>query len=351
MPDERQRKAFEAELRRSRRDFFGRLASDAGSAAKRLERAYAGSLGDIKRTISAFDRWVAKDADYALLYAQMDMRDLIAADLSDLQAALVDASAEAQAKGAAQGVRMGAEALQRGGVNLSFFVPTIETIQAGIGYVDAPAWRSAVGRLADYHAQQAADMVLSAVAAGVNPRTTATMLREYFVISQRPMVDALRIARTTQLYAAREGTRQIYERAGIQEWVWSAAIDAPNTCIACIALHGTVHPVTEVLSDHHMGRCAPVPVTPTWEAIGLTGVADPGAAEFETGVAWFERQSDAVQMARMGPEFWSAWKAGAFELRDIPRRSDNPIFGAMWRKATLGELTGGASSAARRIAY
>lgn len=336
MPDPR--KLLEEEIRRGRQAFYGRLVRGATGSATRLERAYERVLDDLKREIAAFDRWMATDEQMALMYARDQMRIRLEQDLADLQSALVDAGAQAQRAGAEQGVRAGVAALQRGGMNVAFHQPTAETIQAGIGYVDSPAWRAAAGRLASYHAERAADMVLTAIAAGVNPRQTADLLRDYFVSSKRPLVDALRLARTTQLYAAREGTRQIFERTGVEQWIWSANLSDPRTCLSCVCMHGTVHPVSEILNDHHQGRCAAIPVTPRWAELGIAGGREP---VIETGIDWFRRQPPERQRAVMGPRYYEAWTAGAFRLEQVPRVYRDNIFGSMRRKSTLAELLAG----------
>lgn len=235
------RKQLQEEIRRGRQAFYGRLARDAGGATARLEQAYARTLDGLKREFAAFDRWMATDEQTALMYAQDQMRIRLERELADLQSAVIDVSAQMQKSGVEQGVRAGVAALQRGGVSATFHLPTVETIQAGIGYVDSAAWRAAVGKLAGYHAEAAADAVLDALARGINPRQTARWLRDYFVKSRRPMVDALRMARTTQLYAAREGTRQIYERTGVEQWVWSANLGNPRTCFPAGTMVMTEH--------------------------------------------------------------------------------------------------------------
>lgn len=335
MPDGGRRKPLDAELQKGRQAFYGRLARDAGDAAARLEQAYDSALDDIRRGIASFDRWTATDTEYALMHARDELRIVLERELDELESALIDVSARLQKSGVEQGVRAGLAALERGGMAVSFNVPTVDAIKAAIGYVDSVAWRAAVESLAQFHAQQAADLVLAGFAAGQNPRQVAAALRGYFVTSKRPMIDALRMARTTQLYAAREGTRQIYERTGVQEWIWSANVGNPRTCMACICLHGTVHPVSEILQDHHMGRCAPIPVTPKWAELGFAGGRE---IEVETGISWFMKQPADVQRALMGPKFYEQWVTGGFRLEQMPRLYDNDIFGPMYRKSTLTEL-------------
>lgn len=328
------RKQLQEEIRRGRQAFYGRLARDAVDTTARLEKAYQARLAGVTRAIREFeDR--TKGGEGPTLGGLETLREKLERELDDLQDAVVDVSAQLQNAGAEDGVRAGIAALQRGGVSATYHLPTVETIQAGISYVDSAAWRAAVGKLARYHADAAADAVLDAIARGINPRQTARWLRAYFNESRRPMVDALRMARTTQLYAAREGTRQIYERTGVEQWIWSANLGNPRTCFSCVCLHGTVHPVSEVLNDHHNGRCAPIPVTPRWAELGIAGGRE---LAIETGVDWFRKLPTEQQASIMGPKFYEAWTAGAFRLEQVPRLYHNDIFGPMWRKSTLAEL-------------
>ena len=43
-----------------------------------------------------------------------------------------------------------------------------------------------------------------------------------------------------------------------------------RVCCSCLALHGTEFPLDETLDDHPNGRCAMIPVTPSWSDLGFT---------------------------------------------------------------------------------
>lgn len=325
----RPRNPLEIEIARGRRAFYARLARDATEAARRLSASYEARLGEIGRLIREFEGSERGRAGLETLRAGLRQ------ELAALQAALVDAGADAQRQGAAQGYRAGLQALQRGALRVAFHVPTLNQIQATIHYVDLPAWRTAAQGLAGFHSDRLVDAMLVGIAQGQNPARTARLARDYLVLSKRPLVDALRLTRTTHLYAARRATSMTYEQHGVGEWIWSANIGSDRTCLSCICLHGTVHPVSEVLNDHHLGRCAPIPVTPKWAALGYREGRD---IEIEGGADWLMRQPAETQRRIMGPRFYEAWTAGTFRLEQVPRLYDNDIFGPMWRKATLGEL-------------
>lgn len=103
-----------------------------------------------------------------------------------------------------------------------------------------------------------------------------------------------------------------------------------HNCISCWSQHGSVHPVNEILDDHHRGRCVPVPI------VRGTRWAD----EFETGPARFEQLSADRQRRIMGPGMHSAWRAGAVNWRDFSRSYQDNVFGEMLRAASLRELLG-----------
>lgn len=258
-------------------------------------------------------------------------------EIRGLQAIVTDQAAVGGAEGFAAGVRGGIQTLQRFGAAASFGDPSIAYIVSAIHYVDSPAFQARVGQLAEYHVGRIADIILSAVANGRNPNETASLITQYFVTSQSPLQDAIRLARTTQLYSMREGTRQVYAANGITEWLWSAAIGDIRTCIACIFMDGTIHPVSELLNDHHNGRCAPIPITPTWASLGYTSGED---LFFQTGEEWFLLQDTQTQEQLLGNQLYQAWDSGRINLSvdTVVGNYQNDIFGVMRRRRTNAEI-------------
>lgn len=122
--------------------------------------------------------------------------------------------------------------------------------------------------------------------------------------------------RTEQLDLYRSATMAGYRAAPagmLSGWQWLADLD-DRTCPACIAMHGTVHPLTEDgPDDHPQGRCCAVPV--------LRG-DDPIVSE-DASEDWLLQLTDAEQAEALGPARWEAWRSGT----PLPEM-------AAWRPAT-----------------
>jgi hypothetical protein len=327
----RQFERLEAEMQRGRVGFYRRLAVEAKPSATRLSQAYANSVANLDA--KALAQMVMGDTG---TFATSGLRYAIQDELKNLNNQIFSEAALLQRTGAQVGYESGIMALNKGGIGVLFNAPTLESIQSTIGYVESIAFRNAVEGYAPYHAEKIADAVLSAVATGRNPNETAAIIKHYLTVSKRPLVDAVRLTRTTQLYAARTGNNAIYQRTGVSFWIWSAAIGDDRTCLACIVMHGTEHPVTEILNDHHQGRCAPIPKTPKWEELGFTG----GEIQIQTGADWFKNQPDDVQQRIMGNAMFEAWRDGKFRLGQVVGTYHNDIFGEMRRKRSLKEILG-----------
>lgn len=337
---EAERRRLLAEIRAGRERQLRLLAREYRPVAERLRDAYEGARGEINafiRTIPDALNPVGTGTlrDDALQRTLEDFQAVVTRELGVLEQAILDEAPDLQRGGARIGAEVGARNLQQAGVTTRFNRATVEAIQAAIDYVDRPEFRLTVGNLGRYHGEQAADLIISAVAAGRNPREIAPIIAEYFTSSGRPMQDALRLTRTTQIYSARSGTREIYARHGVRQWMWSSALDT-NTCVSCWSLHGSLHPVDELLNDHHNGRCAPVPVTPRWEELGLSGV-DPG---WETGPQAFERLTEEQQRNIMGPQLYEAWRRNEFQFTPevVSTTYENDIFGTMRRRRSNAEI-------------
>lgn len=334
---------IQAEVQQARTRTLVLLAQDYAPAAQRLNVAYQSSLESITTTLSQFTDQLTPSypANYdpqaeGVRAAVERFRNGIQRDLAPLQNAINAEVPDLQRSGAARGYEAGLLNLQAGGVGVQWNTTTQESIVSAINYVDKPAFNSAVSFLGNYHGEQVGNLIIAAVAQGENPRTVARIAEQYFTLSGNPLRDAERLARTTQIYAARTGTNEIYKRYGVERWMWSANLGNPRTCLACIAMHGTLHPTTEILNDHHNGRCAAVPITPTWESLGLVG----GEPQWETGVNWFARQEEDIQRQAMGPALYYAWNRGMFQFtpQAVVGTYNNPIFGEMRRRKPNYEI-------------
>jgi SPP1 gp7 family putative phage head morphogenesis protein len=245
-----------------------------------------------------------------------------------IQAGLSDSRALAAA--AMGGTGPGARALISGWDML----PT-ESVETMLGFLadDSPLHSALVKRLGPAVAERMSDALVDGIVLGMNPRRVAEIVRKELGVG---LTWALTTARTAQLNAYREASRANYVANGhiVGGWTWLAALDA-RTCMSCLNMHGSFHPVTEALNDHHNGRCVAIPNVKQAKAFGLP------QPDIEPGQQWFERQPEAFQRERMGPGMFDAWKAGKFDFRDLSQPYQDPVYGEMLREATLkGLLTG-----------
>lgn len=169
--------------------------------------------------------------------------------------------------------------------------------------------------------------ITDGVSSGYNPRKIAGTIRDAF---GGGLTDALRNTRTVQLYAYRDSARANYMASDglVTGWVWYAELDA-DTCLSCVAQHGTIHPLDETLDDHYNGRCAALPYIE-----GLTG-------DIPSGQSWFESLSEAEQTAMMGNGKHGAYKDGEFEFSQLSKQSENAVYGTMRTETPLIDLIGG----------
>jgi hypothetical protein len=102
----------------------------------------------------------------------------------------------------------------------------------------------------------------------------------------------------------------------------------------------------EIADDHSfiagglvVHNCAMLPLTRSYADLGFAGI-DEAPQTFETGAAWFARQSAATQQALMGPSMWDAWRAGEFAFSDLSVPYQDDVYGEMLREASLKGLLG-----------
>ena len=124
----------------------------------------------------------------------------------------------------------------------------------------------------------------------------------------------------------------------VKGWVWHSALDR-RTCMACVAMHGTFHSLDERLDDHVSGRCAMMPITRSWEELGFPGIPET-RPRIEPGTEWFARQTEDVQREMMGPGKYAAWKAGAFDFKDLVGQTRDPRWGTIRHERSLRDILG-----------
>jgi SPP1 gp7 family putative phage head morphogenesis protein len=193
-------------------------------------------------------------------------------------------------------------------------------------------------RLGGEAAEQAASVLVHGLTTG---KGSAWITRGLAQALDVPRWRAETIARTEALRAYRETSRQTYARSNVVgSWVWTAYIDR-RTCVCCVVMNGSEHPVTETLDGHPRCRCAMVPKTKTWAELGLDPSLDtmgPPKAQLLDGKTWLANQPEGVQLALMGPGKHRAWKSGEITLDDMVARTHSDAWGSMRRERSLKEI-------------
>lgn len=212
------------------------------------------------------------------------------------------------------------------GANITFRTLDPEAVEMLLGFLDRKGMLfTRLENLAGNNWVLAEQALIDGLAAGTGVRATAGILKALGA----PLNDALRMVRTAQLWAYREATRAEYIANGniVSGWVWNSALD-PRTCMSCIALHGSIHPLSEPLRDHYNGRCTMVPL--------LTGMSNPVS---ETGESWFGNQDETTQRSMMGPGKFKLYKSGGLkEFTRLSKLSTDDVYGTMFVETPLKEL-------------
>lgn len=190
----------------------------------------------------------------------------------------------------------------------------------------------------EYVRQQVESKLLDGIALGKNPRTIAMLLeRNLQEALGSGLKSALTTIRTAQIKSYQLANHATYAANNniVPEWRWWAKLDN-RTCLSCLNQHGTLHPYTETLADHHGGRCAPIPETISYKALGIN-LPDP-RPKLVSGKEWFDSQPEKTQLAMMGPGKLEAYRAGKFQFEDLSRPYQDEVYGELLREATLKEL-------------
>jgi SPP1 gp7 family putative phage head morphogenesis protein len=157
------------------------------------------------------------------------------------------------------------------------------------------------------------DIFVAGLAIGKNPREIARQVSKATAI---PLERALTIARTESLRAYRIEQINSYQNNAdvVKGWQWSADLST-RTCVVCIAMHGTIHPLDEPFASHVSCRCAALPVT-TRKAIT------------ESGEQWFARQSAEDQQVILETKTgYRAYREGKLNLSDLVEKTENETWG------------------------
>ena len=308
-----------------------------GQAMTRIARAYASMYARLAGQIEALAQQVADEqmttGQLARLGRYKSLMTQIEGELSDLASFTkteLSTNAEAQVMRALRDSRsLITTTTQQAGLTVGFNSLPTAAVTNLLGFLSptSPLY-ARLKMLAPTHADEISKLFIDGIGLGWNPRKIAAAIRRRFGMG---LVDALRMTRTAGLYAYREANRASYIANGdvVTGWYWMAAINNPNVCPSCLRMHGTFHPNTERLNDHHNGRCTMVPA--------VRGFKNPID---KTGEQIFNEMSDRDKQALLGRDYHTAWKDGLYSFTDISREQPNDVYGPMRTTTPLWQLLG-----------
>lgn len=313
-----------------RRELIARQSRSAGE----LIRAYGAAWRQIQTSLSVLTRtieiarangqpispsWLFQFDRLESLKRQVEIEINKFADFADakIRADQFDAiQAARQNAGVLMRAATGLPDAELAQVGISFSQLPVGAVEAQVGFLaNGSPLRTLLGQLAGEASGKVGDALTTAVALGYGPRKTATLVRESLGGNA---ARALTIARTETMRSYREATARTFEDNAdvLSGWVWTASLST-RTCAMCLAMHGTVHPLTERLHSHPNCRCVAVPRTKSFEELGLLGIPETRPGLPESGADWFARQAPGRQLAILGPAKFEAYQRGEITLRNL----------------------------------
>ena len=228
--------------------------------------------------------------------------------------------------------------------NEEWTTPDPEALRAGLDFTDR--WDSEIAYLVGRNTEIVRNIAIRGQAEGLHPVVVARQLRE--MIQGLPVASANNIMRTLFLESSRKAQALSYERNAdvIERVIRIEALD-DRTCMACIALHGSVHwergenaiaylPIPPI-DEHHQGRGTTVAELRNYPM------------EIETGEEWFRRQPPDKQQRIIEVNYsrkqatepdglLARIQSGEVVFSQFVGEYRSPVYGRMVRQATLSEI-------------
>lgn len=166
----------------------------------------------------------------------------------------------------------------------------------------------------DVTARVLVDSITDALATGKGPRAVADAITKSTEIARNR---ALLISRTEMMRSLRSSTLVSYEnnRDILNGWRWISAL-SDRTCCACLAMHGTEHPLDEPMESHPACRCAASPI-----------LRDIPTRTLPSGEQWLKEQPIETQQKVLGISGAQAFRTGEVQLSDFVRVSESKDWG------------------------
>lgn len=161
-------------------------------------------------------------------------------------------------------------------------------------------------------AQGIVNQLSGGISAGVNPRALASQILRQG--AAQGLEHIMLVARDQGNRSWRETGRRSMAANGVDEYRRTAA-KQDRTCIACLALDGTIYKVNVIMPLHPQCRCFLVPI--------VKGFPRP---DIQTGKDWLASLPEARQKTILGPRRFEAFKGGR-NLEDMIAIEDSGEWG------------------------
>ena len=311
--------------------YRARLLQREAKASASLEHAYMQTLNALQPQLEALYRQIQAKLDageqvpLSFLYEQNRLqatKRLIEQNINHFAAIAKLEAGQLQHYGVQLGTQSAQTLLQStvpAGVRYTFGVPSQKAIADLVGVTQAG---SPLSDLFNGFGQEASDAAAKALIAGVslgyNPHQIASSVQQALGISRNR---ALTICRTEALRCYRSSSIATMQANSdvCASWRWTCD-KSSRTCIACIAMDGTLHDISEDFGSHPNCPCVPTPVTKSWsDILGGLGVdtsnIPDSQLDIQSGSDWFDNQDEATQRSILGNAAYQLYASG--DVSDI----------------------------------
>ncbi len=252
------------------------------------------------------------------------LSDLAEGVITQGQSRMVSLGSEQALRGTLASLPAGTTELSLAGSGIAWNrLPTDAVTSLAGALSDGSPLRDLLDELPRDTAAGVRDKLLQGVGMGRNPRKVAAEITDELGMG---LTRSLTISSTEMLRAYRTASLAQYEanRHIIQGWEWVAARSS-RTCVACLAMDGTVHELGEFFPAHPNCRCSPRPRTRSWRELGFP-VDEPQRTR-QTAAEWFAKQDDATQLEVLGYSRYEMYKLGEAKLIDFVGHREHARWG------------------------
>lgn len=168
--------------------------------------------------------------------------------------------------------------------------------------------------------------MLIGIETGIHPATIAKLIDRTL---GSPLQNTMTVCRTEYMRAYRKTAHDTYlqnERV-LNNWAWKSGT---NSCLACLLMNGTIHPLKDNLESHPRCRCIQLPITKTWKEL-FPNINTENIKETriipEKGIDEFKKFSKEKQKQLLGPTKYKMYEDGKLNLDNLVKIKSNSTWG------------------------